>query len=87
MESPLSNITDNWLLHPQGTLHQLRAETLNHVLPLADCHGITVYTNCSADQATGASGAAFFCDGVTRQWQVSDEASSLQTELVAIKND
>ena len=84
---PLPDINDDWLERPKVTYnsHVLRAESLSHLGPLSGAHDLTIYTDGSVEQDTGAAGAAFVCGGITRQWRVSDGASSLQTELVAIR--
>ena len=56
-----------------------------HIMTAAERHAATIYTDGSVDHTTGAAGAAFVCNTVTRRWRVSDGASSLQTELVAIR--
>ena len=83
----LPSIKYDWLKHPKSAYHPqaLQAESLNHLRPLSEEHEVTIYTDGSVEQDTGAAGAAMVCGEVTRQWRVSDGASSLQTELVAIK--
>ena len=83
---PLPNIQDEWLTNSKSTYnpHVLRAESLSLLGPLTEAHEITIYTDRSVEHDTGAAGAAFVCGEITRQWRVSDGASSLQTELVAI---
>ena len=83
----LPEIEHNWLQHPKATYHPqaLQAECLSRLRPLSAAHDLTIYTDGSVDQDTGAAGAAMVCGEVTRQWRVSNGASSLQTELVAIR--
>ena len=81
----LPNINHDWLRHPKAAYlsQMLLAECLSQLKPLIDSHEITIYTDGSVDPDTGAAGAAFVCG--ERQWRVSDEASSVQTEFVAIR--
>ncbi|KAG0730005.1 Ribonuclease HI [Chionoecetes opilio] len=46
---------------------------------------LTIYTDGSVDPATGAAGAAFVSGQTTKQWRLTDGASCLQAELVAIR--
>lgn len=80
-------ITPTWLHSPKASLHPaaLRAETLSHLLPLADYHATTIYTDGSVNTESGAAAAAFVTKDVTRQWRLTDGSSSTQTELVAIR--
>lgn len=80
-------ITYDWLQHPKSQYHPraLQAECLSRLIPQAAKHDMTIYTDGSVDHDSGAAGAAMVCGGVTMQWRVSDGASSLQTELVAIR--
>ncbi|KAG0726792.1 hypothetical protein GWK47_004182 [Chionoecetes opilio] len=46
---------------------------------------LTIFTDGSVDPATGAAGAAFVSGQTTKQWRLTDGASCLQAELVAIR--
>ncbi|MPC86051.1 Gag-Pol polyprotein [Portunus trituberculatus] len=80
-------VEQTWLHSPKANFHPaiLRGETLTHLLPLTDSHTTTIYTDGSVNPETGAAGAAFITEDVSRQWRLTDVASSTQTELVAIR--
>ncbi|MPC81643.1 hypothetical protein E2C01_076271 [Portunus trituberculatus] len=82
-------VEQTWLHSPKANFHPavLRAETITHLLPLTDNHTTTIYTDGSVNQETGAAGAAFITEDVTRQWRLTDGASSTQTELSSIAQE
>ncbi|KAK8376755.1 hypothetical protein O3P69_009996 [Scylla paramamosain] len=84
---PPSWIREDWLKTPK-VLHiptELKAITLRHLTPLVHKHELTIYRDGSVDPDTGAAGAAFVSQNMTQRCRVSDGASSIQTELIAIK--
>lgn len=84
--SPLPHITGSWLENSKknNITQKLRQETLEKIRPLIERHENTIYTDGSVDPATRRAGAAFTCREHATSLRVSDGASSLQTELVAI---
>lgn len=80
------NITGPWLPDSKASLPQpiLKQMTLEKTNPLAAQHDMIIYTDGSVDQQTGCAGAAFYTTNTVHKTRISNHASTLQTELVAI---
>ncbi|KAG0723003.1 hypothetical protein GWK47_005767 [Chionoecetes opilio] len=63
----------------------LRLEMLQVLEDLTTPASLTIFTDGSVDPATGAAGAAFVSGQTTKQWRLTDGASCLQAELIAIR--
>ena len=65
------------------TAAQIRDVT-SHLGGASDAETATYYTDGSVDRSTGRAGASVHCQEHTACWRVSNDASTLQTELLAI---
>lgn len=86
--SPLANFHFNTLPLPKALCN---LQTFYHIQEIV--HQIstrqdtaTIFTDGSVDQRTGKAGSAFVCGDFLKAKRISDNSSTLQAELVAIKD-